>query len=316
MQQDTERRELYPTDTEKTYSPMKHHYPILTLSALLLFTSCSTHDGKWTSLLDKELSHWRIYQSYQHTNDFYGQAPIDEEGKRIKPIGYDLNLYDLFTVVEEEGEPVLRISGETYGCVISNEAYRNYHLRLQVRYGQKRWVPRLDKALDSGVLYHSTGNPGVDYWHTWMRSFEFQVMQSGTPEGNCGDFWSIEKTKADIKISRPDPDKRTYYYDPEGEWLTVGYQGVTNFCGTNDYNSPEGEWTTLELICYEGKSLHIVNGQVAMALKNLRYATEQGDRPLAEGKIQLQSEAGEVFYKDIEIRPIKQIPAKYTHYFE
>lgn len=295
---------------------MKYCYPIVILFTLLLFASCSTSGEEWVSLLDKELSHWRIYQSYQYTDDFYGQMPVDEEGKKIEPIGYDLNLYDLFTVIEEEGEPVLRISGETYGCVISDEAYRNYHLRLQVRYGQQRWVPRLDKALDSGILYHSVGEPGVDYWRTWMRSFEFQVMQSGTLEGNSGDFWSIEKTKADIKISRPHPDRLTYYYDPEGEWLTVGHQGVTNFCGAKDYNSPDGEWTTFELICYEGKSLHIVNGQVAMALKNLRHVTEQGDMPLVEGRLQLQSEAGEVFYKGIEIRPIKQIPTEYVHYFD
>ena len=92
-----------------------------------------------------------------------------------------------------------------------------------------------------------------------MRSFKFQVMQSGTPEGNSADFWSIERTKADIKIARSHSDRRTYYYSPEGEWLTVEHQGMNNFCGAKDYNSPKGEWTTLELICYEGKNLHIVN---------------------------------------------------------
>ena len=208
------------------------------------------------------------------------------------------------------------MSGETYGCVISNQSYRNYHLRLQVKFGQKRWEPRLEKALDSGLLYHSVGDAGVDYWLSWMRSFEFQVMQSGTTEGNSGDFWSIAGSKADIKISRPDPEKRTYYYDPEGEWLTVGSRGVTNFCGTEDHNSPDGEWTTLELICYEGQSLHIVNGEVVMALKNLRYTAEGGDVPLVEGRLQLQSEAGEVFYKGIEIRPLEQMPEEYVSYFE
>ena len=295
---------------------MKIRNLLCAMGAFLSFVSCTTHNDGWVSLLDKDLSQWRIYQSYQFTNDFNGRAPIDEAGERIPPIGYDKNLYNVFTMIEEDGEPVLRISGETYGCVISHESYRNYHLRMQVKYGEKRWEPRMDKALDSGLLYHSEGEPGGDYWFSWMRSFEFQVMQSGTPEGNSGDFWSITNTKADIKISRPDPEKRIYYYDPEGEWLTVGHRGVTNFCGTKDYNSPDGEWTTLELICFEGKSLHIVNGQVAMALQNLRQTTGQGDIPLEEGKLQLQSEAGEVFYKGIEIHPIEQMPEKYLSYFE
>lgn len=288
---------------------------LLLLGLALLLSSCRQDEG-WQSLLDSDLSHWRVYQSYQHTNDFRGRAPVDENGEKIPPIGYDKNLYDLFTVTEQAGEPVLRVSGQTYGCVISNQSYRNYHLRLQVKFGQKRWEPRLEKALDSGLLYHSVGDAGVDYWLSWMRSFEFQVMQSGTTEGNSGDFWSIAGSKADIKISRPDPEKRTYYYDPEGEWLTVGSRGVTNFCGTEDHNSPEGEWTTLELICYEGQSLHIVNGEVVMALKNLRYTAEGGDVPLVEGRLQLQSEAGEVFYKGIEIRPLEQMPEEYVSYFE
>ena len=294
---------------------MKKSTLFFALATAMLSSACSSGED-WQQLLDKDLSHWRVYQSYQHTNDFRGRAPVDAEGEKIAPIGYDKNLYDLFTVSEEAGEPVLRVSGETYGCVISNQSYRNYHLRLQVKFGQKRWEPRLEKALDSGLLYHSVGDAGVDYWLSWMRSFEFQVMQSGTTEGNSGDFWSIAGTKADIKISQPDPEKRTYYYDPEGEWLTVGSRGVTNFCGTEDHNSPEGEWTTLELICYEGQSVHIVNGEVVMALKNLRYTDKGEDKPLVEGRLQLQSEAGEVFYKGIEIRPLEQMPEKYVPYFQ
>lgn len=294
---------------------MKRLATLLAFAATMTLAACSQDEG-WQQLLDKDLSQWRIYQSYQHTNDFRGRAPVDEAGEKIPPIGYDRNLYDLFTVVEEAGEPVLRISGETYGCVITNESFRNYHLRLKVKFGQKRWEPRLEKALDSGLLYHSVGEAGVDYWLSWMRSFEFQVMQSGTSEGNSGDFWSIAGTKADIKIAKRDPESRTYYYNPEGEWLTVGSRGVTSFCGTEDHNSPEGEWTTLELICYEGQSLHIVNGEVVMALKNLRYTENGEDKPLVEGQLQLQSEAAEIFYKQIEIRPIEQMPEEYLAYFE
>ena len=295
---------------------LQHFYSFCALMMAFVLASCSTKGEEWKSLLDKDLSQWRIYQSYQHADGFSGRVPVDEAGEKLPPIGYDKNLDNLFTVVEEEGEPVLHIDGPIYGCVISNESYRNYHLRLQVKFGQKRWEPRLEKAIDSGLLYHSVGEIGIDYWYSWMRSFEFQVMQSGTSEGNSGDFWSIAGTKADIKISRPNPDVRTYYYDPEGEWLIVGSQGVTNFCGTKDFNSPEGEWTTLELVCYEGKSIHIVNGNVVMALQNLRYSSEQGDVPLVEGKLQLQSEAGEVFYKGIEIRPIERMPEEYLSYFE
>ena len=60
---------------------------------------------------------------------------------------------------------------------------------------------------------------------------------------------------------------------------------------------PDNQWNTVELICFEGQSLHIVNGQVVMVLKNSRYQQDGRDVPMWEGKIQLQSEAAEVFYK-------------------
>ena len=291
---------------------MKGFYFIVSSSFLLLFASCAPKNEGWTSLLDKELSQWRIYQSYAFPETFNGQRPVDEEGQTITPIGYDKNEQNVFSVIEEDGEPVLHITGETYGCVFTKQDSKNYHFRLKTRFGTKRSNPRTDKALDSGILYHSQGEAGVDYWYSWMRSLEFQVMDGGTDEGVSGDFWSVAGTRADIRASKSDKD---YFYNPEGQACTFGAKGVASQCRAADYTSPTHEWTTMELICYEGKSLYIVNGNVAMALENLRYWDGEKDIPLVEGKIQLQSEAGEVFYKDIEIKQIEGIPAQYAKYF-
>lgn len=280
------------------------------LMLVVLLSGCTQQKVEgWKPLLDKNLSQWRIYESYVLTNDFRGKRPVDAEGNEIAPIGFDKNLYDVFTMEEEKGEPVLHVQGKAYGCVITNESYKNYHLRLKVKFGNQQWEPRIGKAQDSGLLYHSVGEPGADYWLSWMRSFEYQVMQSGTTEGNCGDFWSIAGSRADIKASKNE-ERDAWFYDPNGEWRTF-----SGFCGTKDYNSPEGEWTTLELICFEDKSVHVVNGNVSMALKNLRYATREGEYPLTEGKIQLQSEAGDIYYKDIEIREITELPTEYASLF-
>jgi hypothetical protein len=84
---------------------------------------------------------------------------------------------------------------------------------------------------------------------------------------------------------------------------------------SNDRESKPGEWTTLELICFKDKSLHIVNGEVVMVLKNSAYTRDGKIIPLTKGKIQLQSEAAEVFFKDIEIKSIAEVPAKYAALF-
>jgi len=301
---------------------MKKYYTLLVMVCMgALMSACtSANDEGWTDLLDKDLSQWRIWQSYQLGNDYRGQAPTDAEGNVLPFIGYDQNLLDVFTMEEENGEPVLHVQGATYGCVISNQSFRNYHLRLKVKFGTRHWVPRMDKAEDSGLLYHSIGEPGVDYWKAWMRSIEFQMMESGTTEGNTGDFWSIAGSRADIKVpsataevqrfNSPEERRTALTYDPNGTWKSVGV------CYAPDYNSPQGQWTQVELICYEGQSLHIVNGKVAMALKNLRYVQDGQEYPLVEGRIQLQSEAGEVYYKEVQVKEITEMPAEYLSYFE
>jgi hypothetical protein len=53
-----------------------------------------------------------------------------------------------------------------------------------------------------------------------------------------------------------------------------------------------------------------------MALKNSRYKDGEKYVPMTGGKLQIQSEAAEVFYRDIEIRAIPAMPGEYQKYFE
>jgi hypothetical protein len=96
----------------------------------------------------------------------------------------------------------------------------------------------------------------------------------------------------------------------------MGKEG-RNFCqAAANYESPSGEWTELELINVNGQSVHLVNGHVVLALDKSGFTAANGERqPLTHGKIQLQSEAAEVFYKDILIKPLAAMPAEYAKYF-
>ncbi len=53
-----------------------------------------------------------------------------------------------------------------------------------------------------------------------------------------------------------------------------------------------------------------------MILRNSRYVKDGESIPMNKGKIQLQSEAAEVFYKDIEIRNLESLPAEFVKYYE
>src|SRR5690606_33205506 len=128
---------------------------------------------EWVPLLDKDLSQWEIYQGFPPEWITVPGLKKDDKGNYTEPIGLNKNINRVFTVTEENGKPVLRVSGEIYGCVGSKKEYENYHLKLQVKWGSKKWAPRLDLEKDSGILYHSIGEYGVDYWKAWALSQEF-----------------------------------------------------------------------------------------------------------------------------------------------
>ena len=48
-----------------------------------------------------------------------------------------------------------------------------------------------------------------------------------------------------------------------------------------------------------------------MVLTNSRHKVGGAEVPLTKGKIQIQSEGAEVFYRNIAVRPITAIPDEY-----
>jgi len=277
---------------------------LLFFSVMTIFTSNA--QDNWTKLLDKDLTHWNTYLSFKHQPGYDGKAPKDKDGNLIAPIGLNHDEYKVFTVIEENNEIVLKISGEVYGCLFTKEEYANYDLKLKVKWGDKKWTPRKNLLKDTGILYHSIGPLGADYWRTWMLSQEFQIM-----EGHMGDYWSQATSAIDIKAFIPESTMNPVA-DKGQPFISMGYdEKIPGFClRSANYENKEGEWNTLELICFENKSLHIVNGQVVMVLENSRYVQNGEKISLIKGKIQLQSEAAEVFFKDIEIRHLESISGK------
>jgi hypothetical protein len=259
---------------------------VFTMTGLLWAT---TTTAQWTPLLDKELSQWDTYLSYRFTTAYDGSIPTDDDGNPVSPIGLNPEGYDVFTVTTENNEPVLNVSGEIYGCVFTKKEYGNYHFRLQMKWGNKKYDPRKDLLRDSGILYHSIGAPGAEHWRSWMLSQEFQIM-----EGHIGDFWSQASSAIDIRAYIPE-----YIMNPVADesqpFISLGTgEEIQGFClRSANYEKPHGEWNTLELVCYEGKSLHIVNGHVVMILKNSRNDKDAKKNPHEKGKKHLHSEAAE-----------------------
>jgi len=163
-------------------------------------------------------------------------------------------------------EGMLHVSGRTFGYVCTNKEYKNFHLILEFKWGIAKFPPRQNAKRDSGVLYYfSASNPDK----VWPRSIECQVQ-----EGDCGDFWLVDSTSLTVNGKLYPPTKN---------------QQVVKFSNTE---KPNGEWNTLEIIGNNGKCTHILNGTVV---------NEGTDANVREGKILLQCEGSEIYYRNIRL---------------
>jgi len=250
------------------------------LLTLFIF-SCSENekDQEWVSLFNgNNLEGWETYLSYQPGSDNEEIIGVNED-----PDG-------IFSVVDG----AIRIDGRIWGALTSVKEFENYHLRFKFKWGEKRYPPRENEKRDSGLLYHCVGPHGAQSDH-WMRSHESQIM-----EGDCGDYHSLDGARIDVEVDSIEIEGRKSLIYAEGGQLLKGvHQRVIK---SETVEKPLGEWNQMELIVNKGEITHIMNGNVVMKASNSSQVVNEKVVPLTKGKIQFQSEAAEIFYKDIEIK--------------
>lgn len=279
---------------------MKYSKSYLLPALLFSFTSinCFSQNNKMEALFNgKDLKGW---------NSYIG-PPLDDAGKKINdiPVGLNNDPKNVFAVVQQGGENVIRISGENWGCIYTPKEYSDFHLQLMFKWGTLNWGQKKGKKKDSGVLYFSVGDNGADYG-AWMRSQEFQVEQ-----GNCGDYWGVAGGMEDIPVIKKSDSE--YVYNPSGEMKTFSAKSpMGRHCiKQGDAEKPSGEWNILDLYCHGDTSVQMINGKVMMVLYNSRQLENGQAIPLVKGKIQIQSEGAEIFYKHIMIEHLDAIPAEF-----
>ncbi|MES2279558.1 MAG: DUF1080 domain-containing protein [Bacteroidota bacterium] len=265
------------------------------LMALLLISTSGVAQNKkdWTLLFNgKNLNNW----------DSYIGVPRDSAGKKVgnTPLGLNNDQQHVFTVIKQDGMNVIRVSGQSTGGISTKAEYENYHLQLMFRWGA--WLQNGRKKKDSGLLYHSVGEQGADSG-AWMRSQEFQIE-----EGDCGDYWGCAGAMADVPAIKK--SEKDYVYDAAAPLLTFSAKSVQgrHCMKRGDAEKPIGEWNTLDLYCFGDTSIHVVNGKVVMVLYHNQQQEKDQVLPLIKGKIQLQSEGAEVFYKEVKLQAISKLP--------
>jgi 3-keto-disaccharide hydrolase len=288
------------------------HFPRLLLVGVLLGGMGIRAESGWTSLWNgKDLDGWTTWMRQPEPGSDVPGLTRDADGKYTEPIGSGRDPLKVFTVDSDiDGRSAIRISGEVFGELRTKRTFKDYHLKLQFKWGEKKWPPRdkPDTRRDSGLLYHVHAAPGAD-GRTWARSIELQIQ-----EHDVGDLYAVGSAIAVRAKARPDTKPTLYDYDPAGEWTFFSQsQGASGRCIKQpDNEKPTGEWNTVELIAFHDDSIHIVNGKVVMRLHGPVRIDADLPTPVTSGAIILQSEGAEVFYRDIQIRPITAIPAEFA----
>ncbi|MFZ4611199.1 MAG: 3-keto-disaccharide hydrolase [Gemmataceae bacterium] len=202
---------------------------------------------------------------------------------------------------------VLRCGDEDMGYLSTKDSYKDYHLKIEYRWGRKN--PNDKNVRNSGVLLHGTGPDGSQNG-VWKTSIECQLAQ-----GCEGDLILIKGKKVDGESypgsissntvvgedgkTRWQADgKKTIYSGKQFWWSKhqAFFKELIDTRGTNDVASPLGEWTKVECVCKGAKITIKINGVTV---------NECFDANPAAGQILLQSEGHEVFFRNMEICPLK-----------
>jgi Domain of Unknown Function (DUF1080) len=205
-------------------------------------------------------------------------SPVREEGSPVPLFnGKDLSGWYTFLPRKDGSDPrqdpkrvfriedgVLHVTGDGFGYICTDQEHENYRIKLEFKWGPRRYPPRESSVRDSGLLLHVVGEDKI-----WPKCIEFQIQ-----EHDCGDFWLVGGTSIDV-------DGKT----------EKSYRKKTV-----DAEKPTGEWNSLEAVCDGDTITNIVNGQVVNRCSRAS---------LTRGKIALQTEGAEVFFRNLVLTSLK-----------
>lgn len=181
---------------------------------------------------------------------------------------------------------VIHVSGTEFGYLITKLEFANYYLRAEFKWGEATHPPREGMARDSGILYHIQGPQKV-----WPTSIEYQIC-----EGQTGDFYMTDGAA----LTGTDGKRETGPADSAARIKRIGegpWQNVTGYRDpASEIEKPHGEWNVVEIVVRGENVMHFLNGKLV----------NEGSKAYpSSGKILIQSEGAEVYFRDIKLYSLK-----------
>lgn len=180
--------------------------------------------------------------------------------------------------------------------LLSDGEYQDYKITLEYKWGEKKFAPRAALLRDAGLLYNVHRIREGD----WPACFESQIQ-----EGDVGDLWAVS-SRASSTLN-PKTQRFTLLEDG-GVPVTIGNDGKFERVRHGRVNEFPG-WNTLEVIVQGDRSMHIVNGVPNMRVSDMKAWDNGNWVKVDKGRIALQAEAAEIWYRNIKVRPLTKADA-------
>lgn len=233
----------------------------------------------WRPLFNgRNLDGWTIYQDGEGNRDAHDAIRI-EKG-----------------VLHMLGSSFTGPDKASFGHIATTSLHGNYHLRMDFRFGERRFAPRGWQRRNSGLLYHM--GPELDRLFPDCVEFQFE-------EGDIGDAIMVN-TKA---LQGP-PLGGTPLWPHYFPGLTTDYVEPLKAGGlARQWHRHGGtyeridSWNTVDLVTIGDQAAHMVNGRIVNTLFRM---IDRAGQPLSKGRIALEFEAAEVFMRNVIIRDLTE----------
>lgn len=181
-------------------------------------------------------------------------------------------------------------STQPFAGLVTRASYSRYVLRLEYRWGEHKFAPRAEAVRDAGVLFHLHETNVI-----WPASVECQIQ-----EGDTGDIWAIQ-----TRVTSP-VQNVIRNYSEKGTLETRGGKEARFARFHRSYSHEQPGWNKLELTVDGATAEYRVNGHLVNAVTRMERWDDaaQAYVPLTSGRILLQAEGAELFYRNISLTPL------------
>jgi hypothetical protein len=185
----------------------------------------------------------------------------------------------VFTVTPDG---LLRISGQHRGFISTMQMFTNFHLVAEYKWGAKMWGKASEKPRNSGIVINSTGENKV-----WSKGIEIQIA-----DGQTGDIVVLDGARITSSdgVTHSKPWSTFYRDDPKER------QPIPGWRSKNDPEKPWGEWNKIDIISNNGSLVVLINDKQVFKGTNMHPSY---------GRIYLQSNGSEIFFRNLEILPVE-----------